>query len=84
VPQGVPQELQKGYQAPAEETSVTQPATPAKPKAAPQRAKPKTASAAQPRSAAPKQSNQSGAGTAGPDPSNQNAWPPPDPNTFSR
>jgi hypothetical protein len=91
VPQGVPQEMVKGYQAPEPEALPAPEAAPEKPvkSAAKPPAKPKpkkTSASPQPTAGAPARPAQSGQPTASPwpEPSAQNAWPPPNSNTFSR
>jgi hypothetical protein len=88
VPQGVPPELYKGNQAAAENAATADPAPPkpaAKPATKP-KAKPRTATTAQPRPArASSQTQPADAQWPDPDANAQpNAWPPPNPNTFSR
>jgi hypothetical protein len=90
VPQGVPPELYKGRQAAADENAATaDTAPPPKPAAKPApkpKAKPRTASSAQPQPARASSQTQP-ADAQWPEPkadAQQNAWPPPNPNTFSR
>jgi hypothetical protein len=98
VVQGVPPELMKGHQeAEASQAAVaaSEPAKPAKSAAVqPVKPKPKKKAATQqpqqPAAAAPAWPTPSGQSAAAPWPapapaaSTQNAWPPPNPNTFSR